>query len=186
MRFDPTNREAKFAIADFRMNKVSRRKALAELLRMSPYGKFETLSSVRRRGLAALWDEVYVYNNSRNPNDYSSWVEECDRLSNVDLQKIKDHSARFEYKPLISIVMPTYNTKPEFLKEAIESVIAQTYTNWELCIADDASPKANVRAILKKYMERDKRIKVVSGRTTGIYRRRAIPRSNSRQVNSPL
>lgn len=161
VRFDPTNREAKFAIANFRMNKVSGRKVLAELLRISPYGRFETLSGIRRLGLATLWDEVCAYNNSRRPNDYCSWVEECDRLSNVDLQKIKDHSARFEYKPLISIVMPTYNTKPEFLKEAIESVIAQTYTNWELCIADDASPKPNVRAVLKKYMERDKRIKVV-------------------------
>lgn len=72
-----------------------------------------------------------------------------------------------EYKPLISIVMPTYNTRPEFLKAAIDSVIAQIYPHWELCIADDASTKSDIKAILTGYARKDERIKVVFRETNG-------------------
>ena len=67
----------------------------------------------------------------------------------------------FEFKPKISIIMPTYNTPREYLTKAIESVISQTYPNWELCIADDASSEIHVKEILKYYKEKDERIKVI-------------------------
>ena len=56
--------------------------------------------------------------------------------------------------------MPVYNPKPEWLAEAIESVIHQAYPDWELCIADDASPDPAVRATLEAYAARDPRIRV--------------------------
>lgn len=46
---------------------------------------------------------------------------------------------RFEYEPLISIVVPTYETDPEFLYQLLESVWNQTYKKWELVIADASS-----------------------------------------------
>ena len=49
-------------------------------------------------------------------------------------------------RPLISVVMPTYETDPGLLAEAIESVRRQRYPNWELCIADDGSRSPEVRA----------------------------------------
>ena len=57
--------------------------------------------------------------------------------------------------------MPTYNPKPKWLIEAIESVRGQIYPNWELCIADDASPDPAIRPILERYARDDERIKVV-------------------------
>lgn len=45
----------------------------------------------------------------------------------------------FNYQPLISIVVATYNTPQKFLKEMIDSVIHQTYSKWELCSADGSS-----------------------------------------------
>ena len=45
----------------------------------------------------------------------------------------------FREKPLISIIMPVYNVDPKWLRRAIESVEAQWYEHWELCIADDKS-----------------------------------------------
>ena len=48
--------------------------------------------------------------------------------------KIVKESYEFDYKPLISILMPTYKTPKHLLVETIESVINQTYTNWEFCI----------------------------------------------------
>ncbi|WP_200929943.1 glycosyltransferase family 2 protein [Nostoc piscinale] len=65
------------------------------------------------------------------------------------------------YKPLISIVMPVFNTPANFLREAIDSVLNQVYSYWELCIADDASTDNQIRQILEDYSSKDSRIKVV-------------------------
>jgi len=63
-------------------------------------------------------------------------------------------------QPLISVLIPTYNPPIHFLNEAIGSVVAQIYPNWELCIADDASPNPVVRSVLLGWARRDSRIKV--------------------------
>lgn len=67
---------------------------------------------------------------------------------------------RFKYAPLISVIMPVYNVKKEYLIAAIESVINQSYQNWELCIVDDCSSKAHVKRVLKHYDGSDPRIKI--------------------------
>lgn len=59
--------------------------------------------------------------------------------------------------PLVSVIMPAYN-QAQYIAEAIESVKAQTYSNWELAIVDDGSPD-NVAEVVKKYTESDSRIK---------------------------
>jgi GT2 family glycosyltransferase len=56
--------------------------------------------------------------------------------------------------------MPAYNTTAGHLRAAIESVRRQLYENWELCIADDASPKAHVRDVLNEYAAKDQRIRI--------------------------
>jgi GT2 family glycosyltransferase len=63
-------------------------------------------------------------------------------------------------RPLISIVMPTYETDPALLREAIESVRGQRYPDWQLCIADDGSRSPKVRRVLDRYSAADERIKV--------------------------
>lgn len=67
----------------------------------------------------------------------------------------------FKYKPVISVIMPVYNTPDRYLREAIESVINQVYPYWELCIADDASTAPHIQPLLQEYAEKDARIKVV-------------------------
>ena len=68
-------------------------------------------------------------------------------------------TTQLSYQPLISIVMPVYNTPENFLREAIQSVLNQSYTHWELCIADDASTQPHVKRILEEYAAKDTRIK---------------------------
>ena len=68
---------------------------------------------------------------------------------------------------LISILMPVYRPRPEFLERAIESVRRQTYGHWELCICDDASNDRVITALLQKHAVADKRIKFMSRHENG-------------------
>lgn len=60
----------------------------------------------------------------------------------------------------IDIILATYNTKIEYLKKQIDSILAQTYQNIELIISDDNSSEKEVRETLKKYEEKDARVKL--------------------------
>lgn len=62
--------------------------------------------------------------------------------------------------PLISLVTPVYNVPAEWLEACIRSVREQAYTNWELCIADDASTEPHIREILERHAGEDPRIRV--------------------------
>ncbi|QNK75221.1 glycosyltransferase family 2 protein [Variovorax sp. PAMC28562] len=97
----------------------------------------------------------------RKTNDYANWVATYDTLTAETRTAITQRVAAMQAPPLISIVMPTYNPNPVHLRAAIESVRAQLYPHWELCIADDASTAAEVRSILEFYRDSDPRIKVV-------------------------
>ena len=92
--------------------------------------------------------------------DYTRWVELYDTLDAAALGQLRAQTRALPYQPLISVVMPTYNTPSEWLAKAIDSVRHQVYANWELCIADDASTDPAVRATLARYAATDPRIKV--------------------------
>ncbi|VTU15249.1 glycosyltransferase family 2 protein [Variovorax sp. RA8] len=94
-------------------------------------------------------------------NNYDNWVRKHDTLTPELLEKLARRVKAMAGGPLISVVMPTYNPNPAWLREAIESVRAQIYPNWELCIADDASTSKDVREVLEAYSRSDARIKVV-------------------------
>ncbi len=63
--------------------------------------------------------------------------------------------------PLVSLLMPVYDPRPEHLRAALDSVLAQTWARWELCIADDASTRADIRPLLEDYARRDARLRLV-------------------------
>lgn len=76
-----------------------------------------------------------------------------------NLNKLKRQSQLLKQKPLLSIIVPVYNPQIKFLREAIDSVLNQTYPHWELCLADDHSPNPQVVETIKEYATKDKRIK---------------------------
>lgn len=88
---------------------------------------------------------------------YLSWVRN-NYPDGVDIVRMKRESEGFSYRPLVSIVTPTYNTDENMLRECIESVQSQAYENWQLCLVDDASPNKNVKEIIKEYAANDERI----------------------------
>ena len=53
--------------------------------------------------------------------------------------------------PRVSVLMPVYNTKPEHLREAMDSILSQTFTDFEFLILNDSSPNADVEETVKSY-----------------------------------
>jgi GT2 family glycosyltransferase len=92
--------------------------------------------------------------------DYLHWLRRR-ALSEYRLRTLKRAAEQLAYKPLLSVVIPAYNTRPEWLREGIDSVRRQIYPLWELCIADDASSDEGTRTVLSEYERLDDRIQVV-------------------------
>ena len=137
---------------------------LSKLPRLFTYWRKYGTKGIRH----LLTDKLTQKNYPPNiDTDYTGWLESFGTLTKDDCQKIQQHIETFAKKPLISILMPSYNTPELWLRCAIESVLQQLYPYWELCIADDASTKKHVRAILEEYQEKDERIKVVFRTSNG-------------------
>ncbi|MEY8446058.1 glycosyltransferase family 2 protein [Enterococcus ratti] len=96
--------------------------------------------------------------------DYEQWLK---RHEKFDLQKQRQESVSFNYRPLISVIMPVYNVEIKWLEKCIESVLNQTYEKWELCISDDASTDPKIRKCLEAYQKKDQRIKVIFRKENG-------------------
>ena len=84
-------------------------------------------------------------------SEYQTWLAECEK----GVAEVHDGE-------LVSIVMPVYDPPIEFLRAAVESVRAQSYRNWELCIHDDGSKSSSVRALLSD-LAADPRIRIGFG-----------------------
>jgi glycosyltransferase involved in cell wall biosynthesis/SAM-dependent methyltransferase len=79
----------------------------------------------------------------------------------VDATAILADIETFTFKPKISVAVPVYNVEEKWLDACVTSLQNQYYENWELCLADDASPSAYIKPLLKKYADADDRIKVI-------------------------
>jgi GT2 family glycosyltransferase len=78
----------------------------------------------------------------------------------TDLDKMREVVSIMPRRPLFSVIMATYDTPERYLRAALDSVRAQVYPDWELCIADDASRDPRVRRILEEYAGFERRIKL--------------------------
>jgi glycosyltransferase involved in cell wall biosynthesis len=112
----------------------------------------------QREGLAGVSGRLTSFH--QESADYQRWIHHYDTLTDEQRGIIQRRIEEFDHKPLISVVMPTYNTETRWLVAAIESVRRQLYPNWELCIADDASTEPQVRPILENFAKEDGRIKL--------------------------
>ncbi|MBZ4035794.1 glycosyltransferase [Flavobacterium sp. 17A] len=84
---------------------------------------------------------------------------------------------------LVSIIVPTYNTE-KFIRQTIESVQNQTYTNWEMILADDASTDRTV-AIIEEFAKKDSRIKLFKlpeNRGNGFARNSALEKATGKYI----
>ena len=137
-------------VVEYRQSGRSLRRAAASALRIASTGGLT--------GLAASIREVSARN--AGTTGYAAWIARHDTLTPADLASLRARVARLQQRPLISVLMPVYETPESFLRAAIESVRAQVYENWELCIADDCSTRPHVAGVLHDYASRDPRIKL--------------------------
>ena len=90
--------------------------------------------------------------------NYNRWRKE-NKLTYAEMERQKRES--FFYEPTISILVPLYCTPLEYLKELVESIQKQTYSNWELCLSDGSGLGKMDYTYIKECMKNDERIKLV-------------------------
>lgn len=103
-----------------------------------------------RRAFASWLHGRYTRRGGKAPT-YERWLRLYDRQPAP--------ASRAGGQP-ISILLPTYNTAEVWLRRCLDSVLAQTSPDWELCVADDASGEPQVRSVLEEYAARDPRIRI--------------------------
>jgi GT2 family glycosyltransferase len=93
--------------------------------------------------------------------DYARWIRCYDQLQREDVKRVREQIAQFHYSPLISVLLPVYNSNLKWLRRAILSVQKQLYPRWELCIVDDASTDRKIWPFLQRRARQDRRIKLM-------------------------
>jgi GT2 family glycosyltransferase len=95
------------------------------------------------------------------PDDrYENWQRDVEARP-ADLVLMRETAPFFPLRPKISILVPVYNAPEPYLAAMIDSVLAQTYDHWELCIADDRSTSPHVKKVLDEYAASDARIRLI-------------------------
>ena len=98
--------------------------------------------------------------------DYPEWVS---LIKTTEEELAQQRETVFDYMPKLSVVIPAYKTPERFLSAMLDSLLAQTYTNWEVCVADGSPRGEGVERVLKRYAMKDERFRyVILGENKGI------------------
>ncbi len=121
----------------------------------------------REHGLRALIKKsTHKLQGIDNDYDYSEWYD-LTKPTPEELKQQREH--HFPCEPLLSVVIPAYKTPERYLREMLDSILNQTYGNWEVCIADGSPRGQSAERVLRKYAERDRRIRYqILGENRGI------------------
>ena len=166
---------AAFQLADIRMRRLSAIEVAARLgmplllRRLAqpediPVAFVKFVRTLLNGGPSAVLHHLFRHRQARErraPIAYGQWRQQFAVLSDADRAAIRARIASLPAAPVFSVLLPVFETPEPLLRRAIESVRAQLYPHWELCIADDASRAPHVRLILEEALNSDSRIKVV-------------------------
>jgi GT2 family glycosyltransferase len=100
---------------------------------------------------------IFVPDSLTEDERYELWHERRGPTPDV-VAAIAAEAAQASYQPKISVLMPVCDTEPWMLEAAVESVLAQPYPNWQLCMADDASRRPETLATIEALARRDGRV----------------------------
>ncbi|MFS0516260.1 glycosyltransferase [Nostoc sp. UIC 10607] len=100
-----------------------------------------------------------VLQNLADSSEYDQWIKDYE-FTNEELKQQKIKALSFNYQPVLSVILPIYKLPLVILKETINSVLQQTYANWELCIAFADISNLQTIEYIKKLSLQDKRFKL--------------------------
>lgn len=170
LRLDPSIQDCEFKLSEVRISRISKSSAGIKMLLAifkRAFGKREKLrilgrlvGGLMKLDLRALGDWLWLAYNARRDMAYSKWIQLYETHHGLSAQQLDALLSSMRWSPKISILLPVFNTPEKWLRRCIETVISQSYGNWELCIADDASTRSDTREVLEEYLRRDARIKV--------------------------
>ncbi len=100
-------------------------------------------------------------NGQSNDPAYNLWMSQ-NEPDKDQLKTMRIESQSWPYRPKVSVIVPVYNPNEYDLTECIKSVLVQIYDNWELCLVDGGSETSYVKRIIRKFANRDRRIKFIS------------------------
>lgn len=177
IHFVPLETEGEFTIENLRFVKVTEsfaKKRMITKIQNNATNTFFTKNinansnaNAKEVDLKPLDSLFEKYNRIFAPDNYKDWAKKFEHINYGEDNKINKDINRFSYHPVISVVVPVYNTDEKFLKSCIDSVLNQSYKNWELCIADDASTERHVKAVVKEYAKKDSRIRLTFRKKNG-------------------
>ena len=126
------------------------------LKKLNPYTIRKGLRYFKHYGPKEFWVRLHErFEPEEVP--YGPWYEAY-IPDDTELEKQRKH--KFSYSPLISVAVPAFRTPEVFLRQMIDSLLAQTYSNWELCIANGSPEDKKMQAVLDEYANKDSRIRV--------------------------
>ncbi|MFR3768245.1 MAG: glycosyltransferase [Blautia sp.] len=126
------------------------------LKKLNPYTIKKGFRYLKHYGPKEFWIRLHErFEPEEVP--YGPWYEAY-VPDESELEKQRKH--RFTYEPLISVAVPAFCTPETFLIQMVESLLAQTYSNWELCIANGSPEDTVMKGVLEQYMKKDSRIRV--------------------------
>ena len=134
------------------------RKDLARRARWEYSSIFKTYTYLKTNGVRRTVTKIVRKVLRMDMVNYQRWFE---RNKPGKAELAHQRQVKFSYRPKMSIIVPVYNTPLNFLNEMIQSVQQQTYSNWELCLANGSGNNKELNAVLKQYADADARIKFV-------------------------
>lgn len=178
LRFDPMTCPGVFRIEHFAITRVTKAFARSRMQRklrnLHPLYRRRSSLGLRTANpqpqtMEALWaDYASLFLRSGTALiSYDRWIEEVETPNLLSAAQQLELINRWTYRPRFSVIIPVWNTPPDLLRACLDSVLGQTYPDWELCITDDASTDSAVGDILRAYQARDARIKVAFHTTNG-------------------
>lgn len=183
LRLDPSNRCCEFMMGAATLTRLGRMEVALIALADAQGGRtapiLRTLLDsdlavldLRLNDLLAESTAMTARHASADALGYADWIETCERFGGgrQTTQAVGADDGASDGSctgPLISVLVPVYNTPVKLLQCCIDSVLVQTYSNWELCIADDASDSVDTLRMLRSLMRVDRRIHVVFRKHNG-------------------
>lgn len=180
LRLDPMAQEGRFTLIHLRfvwMSPSFAHDRLAQRLVNMHFAwrgaaKAEVLPALKRQAQStnrpwrALALEAYedTFDRVSTQQDYAAWLA---ARPAPDEEAVQARRRGLAATPLISVLVPVYDPPIEWLKACLDSVLAQQYPHWQLCIADDASTDPEVSWVLAAYARRDSRVQVVTRPVNG-------------------